>query len=97
MATLLTLNLPPALEEDLIDYLLSLDILAGFTSYHAMGHGEQENLSVAEQVSGRRKRIQFEILLDDEAEAERIISGLGSEVGKDIRYWQLPVGGIGTT
>lgn len=97
MATLLTINLPPALEEDLIDYLMKLDLLKGFTSYQAMGHGEHENLTIAEQVSGRRRRIQFEILLDDEADAEAIISGLADEVGKDIRYWQLPVSGIGTT
>lgn len=97
MATLLTINLPPALEEDLVDYLLTVDTLKGFTSYHAMGHGEHDNLSIAEQVSGRRKRIQFEILLEDESEAEHIVSGLATQVGKDIKYWQLPVNGLGST
>ena len=97
MATLLTLNLPPTLEEDLVDYLLALDIHSGFTSYQAMGHGEHTNLTIAEQVSGRRKRVQFEILLDDETEAQKIIAGLASEVGRDIRYWQIPVSGLGGT
>lgn len=97
MTTLLVLNLPPALEEDLIDYLLSLDAVSGFTSYHAMGHGEHDNMSIAEQVSGRRKRLQFELLLEDGEVAERIVAGLGSAVGQDIRYWQQPVGGLGET
>lgn len=97
MSTLLVINLPPALEEDLIDYLLSQDLVSGFTSYETMGHGSHGPLSIAEQVSGRRKRLQFELLLDDEAAFELIVSGLGSNVGTDIRFWEQPVRNIGST
>ena len=95
MTTMLILNLPPGLEEDLIDYLLSLDCVRGFTSYDAMGHGEHQNLTVAEQVSGRQRRKQFEILTEESA-INSITDGL-PEVGKDITYWQQPVLQIGRT
>jgi len=97
MSTMLVINLPPALEEDLIDYLLGLDAVAGFTSYEAMGHGEHSNLSIAEQVSGRRKRLQFELLLEDETVFDSIVAGLESNVGADIKYWEQPVRNIGST
>ena len=96
MMTLLVMNLPPTLEEDLIDYLLSLECVGGFTSYVAQGHGEHENLSIAEQVSGRRKRIQFEVLMEEES-VETVTSGLAGEVGADITYWQQPVNNLGRT
>jgi hypothetical protein len=96
MNILLVFNLPPALEEDLVDYLLSLDAVGGFTSYAVQGHGEHQHLSIAEQVSGRRKRMQFEMLIE-QADYEQIISQLQEKVGKDILYWQMPVANIGRT
>jgi len=73
-----------------VDYLLSLEEVGGFTSYPVHGHGEQGRLSIAEQVSGRRKRVQFEILLPEQ-QVDNLIAGLAEEVGKGIHYWQLPV------
>jgi len=96
MKVLLIINLPPMLEEDLVDYLLSLDFVIGFTSYGVQGHGEHERLSVAEQVTGRRKRMQFEMLIDL-SDYEQITAGLATAVGKDITYWQMPVQHIGRT
>ena len=90
MNTLLVLNITPELEEELVDYLLSLEELGGFTSYSVHGHGEQGRLSIAEQVSGRRKRVQFEILLPEQ-QVDSLIARLAEEVGKGIYYWQLPV------
>ena len=96
MTTMLVLNMPPGLKEDFIDYLLSLECVQGFTSFKAMGHGEHEHLTLAEQVSGQRQRVQFEVLLDED-DVPQVIQGLGSEVGRDITYWQQPVSGIGRT
>ncbi|WP_297186040.1 DUF3240 family protein [uncultured Porticoccus sp.] len=90
MNTLLVLNITPELEEELVDYLLSREEVGGFTSYPVHGHGEQGRLSIAEQVSGRRKRVQFEILLP-EPQVDNLIAGLAEEVGKGIHYWQLSV------
>ncbi|MBT8147399.1 MAG: DUF3240 family protein [Gammaproteobacteria bacterium] len=95
MKTLLVLNIRPELEEDLVDYLLAREGVAGFTSYHARGHGlVNEELSLAEQVSGRRKRLQFEILMD-EADVNLLIDGLADEVGRDIVFWQQVVSNAG--
>jgi hypothetical protein len=96
MKALLVLNIPPSLEDDMVDYLLALDEVKGFTSFTAQGHGGGEQLSVAEQVSGRRRRVQFEIIVDIDL-VDNIVAGLSTNVGKDIAYWQLQVSGIGHT
>ena len=96
MTSLLVINLPPGLEEDLIDYLLSLDSVTGFTSYRAMGHSENEKLTLAEQVAGRRARVQFEILIESEM-IPALTQKLEQEVGKDITYWEQPVLNVGRT
>src|SRR5690606_13563824 len=61
ITTMLVLNVPPELEEDLVDYLLTLEAVAGFTSFRVHGHGEHAHLSIAEQVAGRRARLRYEI------------------------------------
>lgn len=90
MIKMLVLNIPPELEEDLIDYLLSLEYVTGFTSYDARGHGSDKWLSISEQVSGRRKRLQFELLVEETA-IESILAGLSTSVGRDIAYWEQVV------
>lgn len=94
MIKMLVLNISPALEEDLIDYLLSLKAVKGFTSYEARGHGSDLELSIAEQVSGRQKRLQFELLIDA-GEIKNLLAGLSTEVGKDIAYWEQVIDNIG--
>lgn len=95
MKTLLVLNIRPELEEDLVDYLLAQNGVAGFTSYHARGHGlVNEEMSLAEQVSGRRNRLQFEILMD-EVDVQALIDGLAVQVGRDIIFWQQMVSNAG--
>ena len=96
MISLLVLNLPPGLEEDLIDYLLKMDSVSGFTSYRAMGHGAHEHLTAAEQVAGRRKRVQFEIIMETDS-IPGLTAGLAEQVGKDITFWEQPVNGVGRT
>lgn len=94
MIKMLVLNIPPELEEDLVDYLLSLGPVTGFTSYETRGHGSDVTLSIAEQVSGRRKRLQCELLIESE-EIQSLIDGLSTEVGKDIAYWEQLIDNIG--
>ena len=94
--TLLVINIPPALEEDLVDYLLSQPGTSGFTSYSVNGHGDYRELSIAEQVSGRRQRKQFELIMavDD---VHSLVGGLASAVGRDIVDWEQPVQRLGRT
>jgi hypothetical protein len=87
---LLVLNLIPELEDALVDYLLSHAEVRGFTSFPVRGHGDQEALTVAEQVRGQRKRLQFELMLDAEA-IDPLLAGLADEVGKGIVYHVQPI------
>tara|TARA_R110000824_G_scaffold318073_1_gene505190 strand:- start:10170 stop:10463 length:294 start_codon:yes stop_codon:yes gene_type:complete len=94
MQTLLVLNINPDLEEDLVDYLLEQEAISGFTSYSVRGHGAFPDMSLAEQVSGRRKRIQIEALLEKE-QIGGILEGLKSHVGNDIVYWEQAISNSG--
>lgn len=94
MQTLLVLNINPELEEDMVDYLLEQECITGFTSYPVHGHGAFPNMSVAEQVSGRRKRLQLEIMLD-KSEMDIILRKLKKEVGTDIVYWEQTIANHG--
>lgn len=95
MNVLLILNTNPELEEDLVDYLLGLDCISGFTSYPVRGHGHHGNLSVAEQVTGRRKRLQVEMVMP-ETDVETVLAGLADRVGRDISWWVQPVSAFGS-
>ena len=90
----LTLTIAPNLEDALSDYLLSLEEVGGFTSYPVRGHGENRQLSIAEQVTGRQKRVQFELILNAE-QISTVLEGLRDNVGSDIFYWYQDVGGSG--
>ncbi|WP_022959025.1 DUF3240 family protein [Spongiibacter tropicus] len=90
----LILTVPPSLEDELVDYLLSLESVTGFTSYPVRGHGENRQLSIAEQVTGRQKRVQFELILNA-GQVSTVLDGLRDNVGSDIFYWYQDVSGSG--
>ena len=96
MNTMLVINASPALEEDLVDYLLSHPAIEGFTSFAAHGHGTSTAMSVTEQVTGRRKRIQFQIIMSEQ-DVAAVTRDLGEQIGADILFWQIPVSGVGRT
>ena len=88
---LLRLNIPPGLEEDVVDLLLSSGDIAGYQSYPTRGHGRVGAMTVAEQVAGRRDRVQFEIVLDSgllQATLDRLKEAFPV---RDVIYWVLPV------
>lgn len=94
MDTMLIINAKPEIEDELVDYLMELDCVSGFTSYEVRGHSRHGHMSVAEQVSGRRKRIQIELLMLA-ADVPEVLAGIGTRVGNDIVHWQQPVRGFG--
>jgi len=96
MRVMLVMNVPPELEDDMVDYLLSLDVVSGFTSYNVRGHGEHSDMSVAEQVAGRRKRVQFETMIFD-SDIDKVINNLRQEVGVGINYWHYTISDMGRT
>jgi hypothetical protein len=87
-----SINVPPALEDDLIDWLLVRDSGSGFTAYAAYGHGSaHEHLTVAEQVRGRQRRSIFRVVLAS-AEFECFLADLESRFGgADVYYFAVPV------
>lgn len=88
---LLRLNVPPGLEEDVVDLLLSNPDIKGYQSYPIRGHGRVGAMTVAEQVVGRRNRVQFEIVLETDL-LELTLQSLKKEFPTpDVIYWVLPV------
>lgn len=96
MRIMLVMNLPPELEDDMVDYLLALNSVSGFNSYVIRGHGEHTDMSIAEQVAGRRKRVQFETMID-EADLTTVVAGLQTQVGAGINYWHYAISTMGRT
>ena len=89
---LAVLTIPPSLETQLIDWLLALDITAGFSSCAVNGHGSRhDHLSIAEQVIGRQHRLQLQVQLD-RAHLELFIRALAGEFATaDLHYWITPL------
>lgn len=89
---LLCLNLPPALELELIDWLLARPGIDGFTSMACHGHGRRHALhSVAERVAGKARRCRLEVKLAKD-QCPPLLAALREEFGgSDIVYWVLPV------
>jgi hypothetical protein len=84
---LVVINIPPALEEPLVDWLLERESGVGFTSYAVHGHSAQHgHLSVAEQVRGRQRRLQFEVDLEVPQLAQFLAGLTGKFGGTDLRY-----------
>lgn len=89
----LTLVLPSALEEQVIDHLLRHPEWIGpFTAHAADGHGAPGAIaSPVEQVRGRAHRVRIEILIDA-AHARELIAHLQDELrGADLFWWLAPV------
>jgi hypothetical protein len=93
---LFTLTAPPSLEEPLVDWLLQFAPEHGFTSFPAFGHSSRhQGLSLAEQVSGRKKQVRFELRLPS-AELASLVERLQQDfAGTGLHYWITPVLGHG--
>jgi hypothetical protein len=91
-SVLVTLNAPPALEEGIVDWLLEREEAPGFTSCSVHGHGtHHEDLSVAEQVSGRQRRVEFRVEVET-AMLEGFSAALTEDfAGADLYFFVVPV------
>ncbi len=86
----LVLIVAPELEEDLVDVLLGLPAVGGFTASVVAGNGKTQNMSLAEQVTGRRKRLRFELVLAETVLAE-VLGRLRERIGGETVYWVEPL------
>ncbi len=94
---LLTLALPDALEEEVLDHLATVpNWVRGFTTYRAEGFGAGAKLrSAMEQVRGRSRRHLVQILMRDEHVAP-LVASLRSRFSSDeMAWWTVPLSGFG--
>jgi len=89
---LVTINVPPLLEEAVVDCLLSIDSADGFSSLVVSAHdSDHKRLSVAEQVAGRKKQIRFQMYVPEQ-QLSVLIERLKQDFsGAGIHYWVMPV------
>ena len=89
---LVTINVPPTLEEAVVDCLLMLESEHGFSSFSVSSHDHRnEGLSLGEQVTGRQKKIRFQMYVPVE-ELPALLEQLRQDFsGSGIQYWVLPV------
>ena len=87
-----TINIAPTAEERVIDWLLGREETTGFTSYAAYGHGaSHHDLSIAEQVTGRQRRVEIRIELAQSA-LEPVLAAVVAEFeGTDLYYYVTPI------
>jgi hypothetical protein len=87
-----TLDVSPALEERVVDWLLARDDVETFTSYDIKSHGSaRHELSIAEQVSGRQRRAALRIELAA-AVVDGWLAALAEAFGSgDVRYSVAPI------
>lgn len=86
-----TLNVPPLLEDAMVDCLLAIDS-DGFSSLNVNAHTtNHEQMSLLEQVSGRQKMIRFEMYVKP-SQLQPLLTHLKQTMhGAGIQYWVLPV------
>ncbi|GER21406.1 hypothetical protein APR50_29210 [Variovorax paradoxus] len=88
----LNLICSPTVEEKLLDVLLESDESEIFTSIHVHSHGaEHGQLSAREQVMGRSRAMQIQVLLSQEALMHLLERVQREFAGTGIRYWASPV------
>ena len=92
MENIITITIPPAIQESLIDWLLEVHGRTGFTSFPVSGHSSRpDGLSLAEQVSGQRRHVRFQIHIPD-AETDAFLLRLRADFsGAGLHYWVSPV------
>ncbi len=92
---LVTINVPPLLEEAVVDCLLAFNS-DGFSSLTVNAHTtEHEKMSLAEQVAGRQRQIRFQMYIPEQ-DLEKLLKQLKiSFLGSGIHYWVIPVIGSG--
>lgn len=89
---LITLNVPPSLEEAVVDCLLTFESEHGFSSLPVSAHDHRnEGLSLAEQVTGRQRKIRFQMYIDKN-DLSALLERLKADFsGAGIQYWVMPV------
>lgn len=89
---LVTINVPTALEDAMVDCLLTFESAQGFSSFPVNAHDHHNRgLSLAEQVSGRQRKMRFQMFIDNQ-NLPALLSKLKADfAGSGLHYWVMPV------
>jgi hypothetical protein len=91
--TQLTLILPMALEEAVLDTLLEHpEWVSGYTSMEVSGHGQSQSFTTAaEEVRGRARRVRIDTVMQH-ADAVQLLALLKSQwPHPEVAYWMVDV------
>ncbi len=79
---------PDSRREDIIDALMSLSAISGFTLSQAMGFSaEHSHFNLREQVEGCRAFTRFEVVFEPQS-LKPLLDTLSTAVGSEqLRYW----------
>jgi len=88
---LLVLIAPPGLEEPLVDFLLAQEHFSGFSAQKVDGSPAHGRLTLAEQVTGRKRQVMFHVHAPAE-EVHQLVDQLREAFkGAGLHYWIMPV------
>lgn len=89
---LVIISVHPRLDDQMVDWLLLRDSGIGFSSFPIRGHsGDHGQLTITEQVSGRQKRMRFEIALNADRLPDFLDQLVNDFNGSDVHYWVTPL------
>lgn len=89
---LFILNVPPSLEDAMVDCLLTFEYDHGFSSFPVRTHDHKnQGLTLTEQVTGQQRKIRFQLLLQKD-DLDNLLNSIKSKFSHaGIHYWVLPV------
>ena len=89
---LINFTVTPAIEGNVVDWLLQFATSEGFTSFPVYGHSSShEGMSLFEEVVGRKKQIRFQVHVSA-PELPRLLDQLRQDfAGTGLHYWIVPV------
>jgi hypothetical protein len=88
---LLVLIAPLQLEEPLVDFLLEQEGFSGFSLLKIDGSPAQGMLTLAEQVTGRKRQVMLQVHAEY-FDARGIVTKLGEDFrGAGLHYWITPL------
>jgi len=89
---LVMLTVSPQMEDEVVDWLLGDPDTTGFTTVPAFGHGGPHHLlSIAEQVAGKRARVQFQIVTSAPRAAALLTGFERAFPGANAHAWAVPL------
>lgn len=89
---LVTINVSPSLEEAMVDCLLTFETAQGFSSFPVSAHDHRnQGLSLNEQVTGRQRKIRFQMYIDKDHISALLTKIKADFTGTGLHYWIVPV------